>query len=77
MFNLDKMSAGQVKTLENRLRRVARRNGMILCKTRSKIVADYYGGWMVCDPGNIVVAGGTPAFSMSLQDVCEYLEVEG
>jgi hypothetical protein len=77
MFDWDKMSAGQFKTLENRLRRVARRNQMVLCKTRSKTVADYYGGWMICDSGNMAVVGGTPAFSMSLQDVCEYLEVKG
>lgn len=74
--DLNELSEMQVKTLENRLRRTARRKDMALYKARSRIVRDYYGGYMICDFRNIVIAGGNPtAYSMRLGEVCEFLEV--
>jgi hypothetical protein len=71
--DLTNLTDMQVKVLENRLRRAARRKDMSLYKTRSKIIRDYYGGYMITDLRNIVVAGRNPtAFAMHLNEVCEY-----
>ena len=77
MADLNKLSEMQIKTLENKLRRKAKQRDMTLYKTRSKTVREYYGGYMICDFRNLVIAGGNPtAYSMGLGEVCKFLEVK-
>lgn len=67
------------KVRENRLRRMAERQGVQLKKSRRRdLRALDYGGWMIVDTRfNGVVAGGSPnAFSMSLEDVEAWLTDE-
>lgn len=70
------------KIRENRLRRMAERQGLALHKTRRRDPrALDYGCWMIVDPynGNAVVAGtgaiGRPSFD--LDDVEAYLTGKG
>jgi hypothetical protein len=66
------LSAEELKVAENRLRRMARRQGLLLQKSRRRDIRAYdYGGWMIIDAEtNAVVDGGSPiAYSLSLSDV--------
>jgi len=65
------------KVLENRLRRVAARQGLTLNKSRRKDTrAMDFGGYMLSHTEkNAVVYGGSPfAFSASLEDVARFLK---
>jgi phosphotransacetylase len=68
------------KVRENRLRRMAERQGLNLCKSRRR---DYraldFGRWMIKDGDtDAVVAGATPrAYSLSIDDVEKYLTERG
>ena len=60
------------KVRENRLRRMAERQGLQLVKSRRRDPrATDYGGYMIVDPfANVVVAGGAPcAFSLDMDAV--------
>jgi hypothetical protein len=75
----DTLSAEELKVAENRLRRMARRQGLVLQKSRRRDFRAYdYGGWMIVDAQtNMVEAGGHPtAYSLSLTEVEEYLSGE-
>lgn len=63
------------KIREDRLRRMAQRQGLQLVKSRRRDPrALDFGGFMVCDLNSNVVAGGHPSgFEMSLDDVERYL----
>ena len=66
----------QEKVWENRLRRMAHRQGYQLRKSRRRDPrAVSYGGYMVVDSDhNFVVAGSSPfAYSMDLKDVESWL----
>ena len=70
------LSDEELKVAENRLRRVARRQGLILQKSRRRDFQAYdYGGWMIVDAQtNSVVDGGSPmAYGLSLADVESHL----
>lgn len=62
-----------LKVRENRLRRMADRQGLMLQKSRRRDprAVDYGSYWLVDTYGNYLVAGGE--FGMSLDDVEEYL----
>lgn len=65
------------KIRENRLRRMAERQGVALVKSRRRDPrAIDYGGWMIVDPSTNAVVAGTGAVgrpSMSLDDVERWL----
>lgn len=64
------------KACESRLRRLARRHGLTLHRSRCGTPEHPdFGGYMIIDPErNAVVAGGSPfAFCMSLDDVKTFL----
>jgi hypothetical protein len=64
------------KVLENRLRRMAKRQGLALVKSRRRDPrALDYGMWMIVDPAiNAIVAGAeTGRASMSLEEVETWL----
>jgi hypothetical protein len=61
---------------ENRLRRMAKRQGLMVVKSRRRDPrAIDYGGYMILDARtNLVVAGGSPqAFSLDLDEVEDHL----
>lgn len=65
------------KVRENRLRRMAERQGYMLQKSRRRDPrAIDYGGYMIVDPNaNAIVAGGEMnGYSMSLDEVQTWLE---
>jgi hypothetical protein len=64
--------------LEQRLRRMARRQGYQLRKNPSRTPElPYYGGFMIVDERNCVVAGAHPsAYCMTLGEVWGWLEPE-
>jgi hypothetical protein len=73
---LDKMTPIEFKTFENRLRRMALRQGYELNKSRLRDTrAIGYGGYMIIDAStNHVVAGAHPhSHSMSLDEVEAWL----
>lgn len=72
---INSMSSVEYKTYEDRLRRMAKRQGLTLCKSRTRdIRARDFGGYMLADLNNIVVAGGNPyAYSMAINEVERYL----
>lgn len=64
------------KVRENRLRRMAERQGLVLLKSRRRDPKAYdFGGYMLTDArANTVVIGGDPfAYSASLDDAEAYL----
>lgn len=66
------------KVRENRLRRLTKRHGLWLVKSRCRTPSDLsYGGFMLIEPNrNFIVAGGDPfAFSLSLADVEAWLKM--
>jgi hypothetical protein len=70
----------EMKVKENRLRRAAERQGLVLQKSRRRDPrAIDFGGYMLVDVvKNFVVMGGSPnAFSASLDDVEAYLHGDG
>lgn len=70
------MADQEDKVRENRLRRMAARQGLRLEKSRRRDPrALDYGGWMIVDlRSNAVVAGGSPIpFRLSLDDVEAWL----
>jgi hypothetical protein len=74
--SLDKMTPVEFKTFENRLRRMASRQGYELNKSRLRDPrAIGFGGYMIIDAStNHVVAGAHPhAHSMSLDEVETWL----
>jgi hypothetical protein len=62
------------KVRENRLRRMAQRQGLSLHKSPRRDPRAYdYGGWYIAKD-RVIVAGGNPhAYAMSLDDVEAYL----
>ena len=63
--------------IERRARRVAKAQGYSLVKSRARDPRSYqFGGYMIVDDHlNAVVAGGSPlAYSMTLDDVVDWLE---
>jgi hypothetical protein len=62
------------KVRENRLRRMAQRQRLMLMKSRrrDRLAADF-GGYMVIDEDGRPVAGGSPAFSLDLDGVERFL----
>jgi hypothetical protein len=60
-------------TRENRLRRMAKRQGLYITKSRTS------DGYMLVDANiNCIVAGGSPIpYNLSLDDVESYLREEG
>lgn len=64
--------------LERRMRRQAAKQGLCLVKSRCRTPeAPAWGGFILVDHGNWVVAGGHPwAFSMNIDQVAEYLTAE-
>jgi hypothetical protein len=74
--SLDKMTPIELKTFENRLRRMASRQGYELSKSRLRDPrAIGYGGYMIIDAStNHVAAGGHPhAHTMSLDEIEAWL----
>jgi hypothetical protein len=70
------MSTRSEKTRENRLRRLAARQGLEIMKSRSRTPESLeYGGYMIINRyRDSVVLGAYPhSFAMSLDDVEEYL----
>lgn len=63
------------KTYEDRLRRMANRQGLIILKSRTRDTrALTYGGWMVCDGNGNIIGGGHPhGYSMSVDEIERYL----
>lgn len=63
------------KVNENRLRRMAERQGLKLMKSRRRDPrAIDYGGYMLVNAYNMIVAGASPnAYSMSIDDVEAWL----
>jgi hypothetical protein len=59
------------KVRENRLRRMAKRQGLQLLKSRARDPrAIGYGGYMLVDSSHVAVLGGMPyAFCASMDDV--------
>jgi hypothetical protein len=66
------------KVRENLLRRMAKRQGLVVHKSRTRDPrAIGYGGYMI-STDNAIVAGATPsAFSMNMDEVEAYLLGEG
>jgi hypothetical protein len=65
----------QVRSLENQVRLIARRQGLALVKSRSKAVVERFGGFMLLDGDGRIVAGGVPAaYSLRLEEVQQILE---
>ena len=65
------------KVKENRLRRMAKRRGLALMKSRRRDPRAYdYGGFMLIEPNrNIVIFGANPnAFSADLNDIEAFLD---
>lgn len=58
-----------LKVRENRLRRKLARMGLMLVKSRRRDPDSIdFGGYMICDENNHLVAGGSPvAFSLDLE----------
>ncbi len=72
MVDFSKMTAGEYKVLENRLRRAARRQGLQLEKSRTLDPhALDYGKYWLLDDRNIVVYGH--GHSTTLDQIAEYL----
>jgi hypothetical protein len=70
------METKNEKTRENRLRRLAARQGLGIMKSRSRTPASLeYGGYMIINHyRDLVVVGGYPhSFAMDLDDIEEYL----
>lgn len=63
------------KSREQRLRRAAKRQGMIARKGRNVQIADCPVGWMIVDAStNIALAGCSPyEFSLSLEEAEAYI----
>ena len=63
------------KVRENRLRRMAVRRGLLLNKARRRDPRAYdFGGYMLVDFNNVVVAGNKPmVFSLDLDGVEKFL----
>ena len=72
---INAMTPVQYKTYEDRLRRMAKRQGLVLMKSRTRDQrARDYCGYMLVDDRNTAVAGGNPnAYSMSIDEVEQYL----
>ena len=64
-----------VKSREQKLRRAARRKGLIAMKSRKQHVFGFGAGWMIVDANtNFVVCGGSPiAYSLSLEAAEAYV----
>ncbi len=71
------MSDDDLKVRENRVRRIAKRRGYVVQKSRRRDpYAHDYGGFIISEAArNIVVAGHSPnAYSLTLEDVEEFFE---
>lgn len=76
--DVDAMTPVQFKAFESKVRRMARRQGLSVVKSRSPLVVRTYGGYMLCDGRNCIVAGATPnAYGMGIHQVFAYLSGEG
>ena len=63
------------KVRENRIRRAAHREGMIIRKSRGMYSCDNLGGYMVINAyTNSIVAG--PRFDMFLDDLEEFFDIK-
>lgn len=70
------MGDGDEKVRENRLRRMAGRQGLGISKSRRRDPrAIDFGGYMLYDLSSkgLILGGGTWAYSASLDDIEEYL----
>ena len=79
MTDVENMTPGEFKIFENRLRRMALRQGLRLTKSsRRDPRAIDYGGYMLSDiETEVVVFGGSPiAFFASVTDIENYLTGE-
>jgi hypothetical protein len=65
------------KILENRLRRVAKRRGYTLLKSRARDpLAVTFGGFMLVDQNNVVVLGsGNFPYNADLAEVAEFFDL--
>lgn len=72
------MSERSEKVRENRLRRMAERQGFVLAKSRRRDPrALDYGGWMILLPSGRVVSGNVPhPYSLTINDVEAFLQRE-
>jgi hypothetical protein len=75
---INSLTPQQLKVYEDRLRRMARRQGLMLLKSRIRDQrARGYAGYMLADENNHLVAGGDSyAYSMSIDEVERYLTGE-
>ncbi len=74
----DEMNAilrSQYKSRVDRIRRAARRQGLIVMKSRARDPRSIeYAGFIIADEARHLVAGGRPhAFSLSIEEVEQYL----
>ena len=72
---INSMTPVDLKIYENRLRRMAARQSLTLMKSRTRDQrATTYGGYMIVDQENNVVAGGHPsAYSLSIDGAERFL----
>lgn len=72
---INSLTPQQLKVYEDRLRRMARRQGLTLLKSRRRDPrATDYGGYMLSNDSNYIVAGAHPnAYSMSIDEIERYL----
>jgi len=74
------MADNSEKVLENRVRRMADRQGYRLLKSRRRDPRAYdFGGYMIVDvqTGGAVYGSNPMPYSLSLQDALEWLEDDG
>lgn len=71
----DDATPQEIKTFEDRLRRMARRQGLTLLKSRTRDPrALTYNGFMLADANNYIVAGSHPnGYSMNIDEVERFL----
>jgi hypothetical protein len=72
---INAMTPRRYKTYEDRLRRMARRQGLNLLKSRRRDPRAYdYNGYMLADENDRAVAGHAPhTYSMSIDEIEKYL----
>ena len=63
------------KSKEQKLRRAAKRKGLIAMKSRNEPIYNFGSGWMIVDANtNFVVCGGSPIpYCMSIEEAESYI----
>jgi flavorubredoxin len=76
--DVNSMTQKEYKVYEDRLRRMASRQMLKLCKSRTRDQrAVTYNGYMLTNQDQVIVAGGHPnEYSMSLDEIEHYLNGE-